>query len=65
MPSDDNYASFESFHAFSIFNLPFKRYVFFFFFFFFWNSSTEEQMRFLRTALHVLTSLGAMLDILD
>lgn len=33
MPSDDNYASFESFHAFSIFNLPFKRYVFFSFFF--------------------------------
>lgn len=63
MPSDDNYASFESFHAFSIFYLPFKRYVFFFVFF--WNSSTEEQMRFLRTALRVLTSLGAMLDILD
>lgn len=38
---------------------------FFFLFFFFWNSSTEEQMRFLRTALRVLTSLGAMLDILD
>lgn len=37
----------------------------FFFFVFFWNSSTEEQMRFLRTALRVLTSLGAMLDILD
>lgn len=34
MPSDDNYASFESFHAFSISNLPFKRYVFFFRFFF-------------------------------
>lgn len=63
MPSDDNYASFESFHAFSIFYLPFKRYAFFSFFF--WNSSTEEQMRFLRTALRVLTSLGAMLDILD
>lgn len=37
----------------------------FFFSGFFWNSSTEEQMRFLRTALRVLTSLGAMLDILD
>lgn len=43
MPSDDNYASFESFHAFSIFNLPFKRYVFFFFFFFFGTAALRSR----------------------
>lgn len=49
----------------SLFLISLSSVTFCFFLGFFWNSSTEEQMRFLRTALRVLTSLGAMLDILD